>query len=157
MYLLDLGVTLTRVAKTKISRVKVDPNQVMTVEPMCYKFSFGKFDKRNVWVEDPIIRKREWKKRMSECVIPVQLFPQVNLGDARASGFWNGNPDFQRKQYSVARIASHFTDKDGVVQYYVQFTNYPNSDFDLFYSEDDLHRYNMATFLRQYKKDKKIK
>ena len=74
--------TLTRVAKTKISRVKVDPNGIMSVEPMCYKFSFGKYDERKVWGEDTIIQKREWKKRMSKCLIPVQLFPQVNVGDS---------------------------------------------------------------------------
>ena len=49
---------------------------------MCYKYSFGKYDERKVWGEDPIIQKREWKKRMSKCLIPVQLFPQVNVGDS---------------------------------------------------------------------------
>ena len=74
-----------------------------------------------------------------------------------AAGFWNGNPDFERKEYSVARVGSHFTDDDDVVKYFVQFTNYLNSDFDHFYSEDDLHKYNMTTFLREYKKVNKIK
>ena len=40
VYLLDCGETLRIVNKSQISRVKVDPNQVMGLESMCYRFSF---------------------------------------------------------------------------------------------------------------------
>ena len=42
--------------------------------------------------------KKEWKLRMSKCLIPVQLFPDGNVGDAKAARFWNGNPRFLRKR-----------------------------------------------------------
>ena len=58
VYLLDCGETLRIVNKSQISRVKVDPNQVMGLESMCYRFSFEKMGRRNVWRGDPIIKKK---------------------------------------------------------------------------------------------------